>query len=78
MWCNPTRVAAGQAATYLYTGPAEPGTLEILNVIGQVLGTAALDGRARGPVPLTGLAAGAYLLRYTGPAGRFTTRCVVE
>ena len=74
----PTRVASGQAATYLYTGPAEAGTLEILNVIGQVLGTVALDGRAQGAVPLAGLASGAYFLRYTGPAGRFTTRCVVE
>jgi hypothetical protein len=74
----PTRVASGQAATYLYTGPAGPGTLDILNVIGQVLGTVALDGRATGPVPLAGLATGAYFLRYTGPAGRFVTRCVVE
>ena len=74
----PTKVPTGQAATYLYTGPAEAGTLEILNVIGQVLGTVALDGRAQGAVPLAGLATGAYFLRYTGPAGRFTTRCVVE
>ena len=74
----PTRVATGQAATYLYTGPAEAGTLEIFNVIGQVLGTVALDGRAQGAVPLAGLATGVYFLRYTGPAGRFTTRCVVE
>ncbi|GAA4047347.1 hypothetical protein GCM10022409_37010 [Hymenobacter glaciei] len=74
----PTRVAIGQAATYLYTGPAVAGTLEILNVIGQVLGTVNLDGRATGAVPLAGLATGAYFLRYTGPAGRFTTRCVVE
>ncbi|MDQ2768947.1 MAG: hypothetical protein M3Y54_00400 [Bacteroidota bacterium] len=74
----PTRVAVGQAATYLYTGPAAAGMLTILNVIGQVLGTVALDGRARGEVPLAGLASGAYFLRYSGPAGRFTTRCVVE
>ena len=74
----PTRVASGQAAQYLYTGPAEAGTLEILNVMGQVLGTVALDGRAQGEVPLVGLATGAYFLRYSGPAGRFTTRCVVE
>jgi hypothetical protein len=74
----PTRVAAGQAASYLYTGPAGAGTLDILNVIGQVVGTLALDGRATGAVPLAGLATGAYFLRYTGPAGRFVTRCVVE
>ena len=74
----PTRVAIGQTATYLYTGPAEAGRLDILNVIGQVLGTVALDGRAQGAVPLAGLASGVYFLRYAGPAGRFTTRCVVE
>ena len=74
----PTRVATGQAAHYLYTGPAQAGTLEILNVVGQVLGTVPLDGRAQGEVPLAGLATGAYFLRYSGPAGRFTTRCVVE
>jgi hypothetical protein len=74
----PTRVAAGQSATYLYTGPAQAGTLDILNVLGQVLGSVALDGRASGPVPLAGLAAGIYFVRYTGPAGRFTTRCVID
>ena len=74
----PTRVAIGQAVQYLYTGPAAAGTLQILSVLGQVLGTVALDGRSQGAVPLTGLATGAYFLRYTGPAGRFTTRCVVE
>jgi hypothetical protein len=74
----PTRVAVGQDATYLYSGPAVTGQLDVLNVLGQVLGTVALDGRASGPVPLAGLATGTYLLRYTGPAGRFVTRCVVE
>ena len=74
----PTKVPVGQAASYLYTGPAQAGTLEILNVIGQVLGTVALDGRAQGAVPLAELATGVYFLRYVGPAGRFTTRCVVE
>ena len=42
----PTKVGVGQAARYLYTGPAEAGTLEILNVVGQVLGIVGLDGRA--------------------------------
>ncbi len=74
----PTRVPAGQAASYHYTGPNEAGTLEILNVIGQTLRRVALDGRPTGAVPLTDLATGVYFLRYTGPAGRFTTRCVVE
>ncbi|MDO7877798.1 FG-GAP-like repeat-containing protein [Hymenobacter sp. ASUV-10] len=74
----PTRLAGGQDATYLYSGPAGAGQLEVLNVLGQVLRTAALDGRASGPVPLAGLPTGTYLLRYTGPAGRFVTRCVVE
>ena len=74
----PTKVPVGQAATYLYTGPVVAGTLDILNVVGQVLGTVALDGRATGAVPLAGLATGAYFLRYTGPAGRFNTRCVLE
>ena len=74
----PTRVSMGQAATYLYSGPAVASTLDILNVIGQVLCTLALDGRAQGAVPLAGRASGVYFLRYTGPAGRFTTRCVVD
>jgi hypothetical protein len=74
----PTKVPAGEPAQYLYTGPNEPGTLEILNSLGQRLGTVALDGRATGTVPLVNLASGGYLVRYTGPAGRFTTRLVVE
>lgn len=74
----PTRVPAGQAASYSYTGPAEAGTLEMLNVMGQAVRRVALDGRPAGTVPLADLAAGVYFLRYTGPAGRFTTRCVVE
>jgi hypothetical protein len=74
----PTRVATGQALTYLYTGPAAAGQLQVLNVLGQVMSTLALDGRPSGPVPLTGLAQGTYVLRYTGPAGRFVARCVVE
>ncbi|MCI1187238.1 FG-GAP-like repeat-containing protein [Hymenobacter sp. DH14] len=74
----PTRVAAGQNARYRYTGPAGAGTLDVLSVLGQVLGTVALDGRPDGPVPLAGLATGVYFLRYTGPAGHFTSRLVVE
>ena len=74
----PTHVPAGQAASYRYTGPAEAGTLEILTVLGQTMRRVALDGRPTGTVPLTDLATGVYLLRYSGPAGRFTTRCVVE
>ena len=74
----PTRVPVGQAAAYRYTGPAEAGTLEVVNVLGQTMRRVALDGRPAGAVPLADLATGVYLLRYTGPAGRFTTRCVVE
>ena len=74
----PTKVPVGEPAQYLYTGPDEPGTLEIRNSLGQTFGTVAIDGRATGTVPLSHLASGAYQVRYTGPAGRFTTRLVVE
>ena len=74
----PTQVPTGQAATYLYTGPAEPATLEVLDLLGRVVRTAPADGRAQGEVPLQGLATGAYLLRYTSASARFGTRCVVE
>jgi hypothetical protein len=40
--------------------------------------TVALDGRPTGAVPLAGRAPGVYFVRYTGPAGRFTSRVVVE
>ena len=39
-------------ATYLYTGPAEAGTLQILDLLGRVVRTAQVDGRAQGEVPL--------------------------
>ena len=74
----PTKVPVGQRAQYLYTGPNEPGTLEIRNSLGQTFGTVAIDGRATGTVPLANLASGAYWVRYAGPAGSFTTRLVVE
>ena len=74
----PSRVASGQAATYLYTGPAEPAPLEVLDLLGRVVRTAPADGRAQGEVPLAGLATGAYLLRYTSATARFGNRCVVE
>ena len=74
----PTRVNVGERAQYRYTGPNEPGRLEMFNIVGQALGTVLLDGRPTGTVPLSGFASGAYLLRYTGPAGRFITRVVVE
>ena len=74
----PTRVATGQAATYLYTGPAGTGTLQVLDMVGRVVRTTAVDGRAQGEVPLTGLATGAYLLRYTTATASFGGRCVVE
>ncbi|MFC6226060.1 T9SS type A sorting domain-containing protein [Hymenobacter artigasi] len=74
----PTRVAIGQAMSYLYTGPAEPATLQVLDMLGRVVRTAATDGRAQGEAPLAGLATGAYLLRYTAASASFATRFVVE
>ena len=74
----PTKVPSGQAATYLYTGPAGPASLQVLDMLGRVVRTAAVDGRAQGEVPLQGLATGAYLLRYTSASASFGTRCVVE
>lgn len=74
----PTRVPTGQAASYIYTGPAGPATLEVLDLLGRVVRTAPADGRAQGEVPLAGLATGAYLLRYTSATARFGARCVVE
>ncbi|GAB2868550.1 hypothetical protein [Hymenobacter ruber] len=74
----PTHVAAGQAATYLYTGPAEAGTLQVLDLLGRTVRTLAVDGRATGEVLLAGLAIGSYVLRYTTATTRFTSRCVVE
>ena len=74
----PTKVPVGEAATYLYTGPTEPATLEVLDLVGRVVRTMVADGRAQGTVPLTGLATGSYLLRYTTATARFGARCVVE
>ena len=74
----PTKVPVGQAATYLYTGPAEAGTLQVLDLLGRVVRTTPVDGRAQGEVPLAGLASGSYLLRYTSATASFGGRCVVE
>jgi hypothetical protein len=74
----PTKVPVGQAATYLYTGPTEAGTLQVLDQLGRTVRTLAVDGRAQGEVPLAGLAIGSYLLRYTTVTACFTSRCVVE
>ena len=74
----PTKVPTGQAAAYLYTGPGEPATLQVLDLLGRVVRTAQVDGRAQGQVPLQGLASGAYLLRYTSASASFGSRCVVE
>jgi len=74
----PTKVPTGEAATYLYTGPAEPATLQVLDMLGRVVRIAHVDGRAQGEVPLQGLAIGTYLLRYTSASTSFGTRCVVE
>ena len=74
----PTHVPTGQAATYLYTGPVGPATLQVLDLLGRVVRTAQVDGRANGEVPLAGLAIGSYLLRYATGTGSFGARCVVE
>ncbi|MGY3090261.1 hypothetical protein ACVWYF_003316 [Hymenobacter sp. UYAg731] len=74
----PTRVPVGQAATYLYTGPTEAGTLEVLDLLGRTIRTVAVDGRAQGKVPLAGLAIGSYLLRYTTATVRYSSRCMVQ
>ena len=74
----PTKVPVDAAATYLYTGPAGPAALEVLDLLGRVVRTVPADGRAQGEVPLAGLPSGSYLLRYTSATARFGTRCVVE
>ena len=74
----PTHVPTGQPATYLYTGPAGPATLQVLDLVGRVVRTVQVDGRAKGEVPLAGLAIGSYLLRYATATGNFGARCVVE
>ena len=74
----PTKVPVGAAATYLYTGPAEPATLQVLDLLGRVVRTVPVDGQAQGVVPLAGLSSGSYLLRYTAASARFGARCVVE
>lgn len=74
----PTRVAAGQGATYLYTGPAEPATLHVLDLVGRVVRTVPVDGRPQGEVPVTGLPKGTYLLRYTSASAHFSRHCVID
>ena len=74
----PTHVPTGQAATYRYTGPAEPATLQVLDALGRTVRSTSLDGRPEGNVPLAGLATGVYLLRYTSATASFSSRCVVE
>jgi hypothetical protein len=74
----PTKVPTGQAATYLYTGAAEPATLQVLDLLGRVVRTVTADGRARGEVPLAGLPNGSYLLRYITATASFGVRCLVE
>jgi hypothetical protein len=74
----PTRLSSGQGAAYLYTGPAGPGTLHVLDAMGRVVRTTVVDGSPRGEVPLAGLGTGAYLLRYTTAAASFTAQFIVE
>jgi hypothetical protein len=74
----PTSVPAGQVATYRYTGPAEGATLRVFDMLGRPVRTVCVDGRPQGEVPLAGLAAGVYLLRYMTATASFGGRCVVE
>ena len=74
----PTKVPVGQTTSYLYTGPAEAGTLQVLDLLGRVVRTTSVDGRAQGEVSLAGLASGSYLLRYATATGSCGGRCVVE
>ncbi|GAA3975873.1 hypothetical protein [Hymenobacter antarcticus] len=74
----PTQLATGQTATYLYTGLAQPGSLQVLDLVGRPVRVVAVDGRAQGMVPLAGLASGSYLLRYVTATSSFSARCVLE
>ena len=74
----PTKVPMGETATYLYTGPAEPATLQVFDLLGRIVRTTTVNGRAQGEVPLAGLASGAYLLRYATPTARFSARCIIQ
>jgi hypothetical protein len=74
----PTHIPAGKAATYRYTGPADAATLQVLDILGRPVRTVRVDGRPQGEVPLAGLPAGAYLLRYTTATASLGGRCVVE
>jgi hypothetical protein len=74
----PTHVPAGQVTTYLYAGPVGGATLRVLDTLGRPVRTVHVDGRLQGEVPLAGLAAGTYLLRYTTATANFGGRCVVE
>jgi hypothetical protein len=74
----PTQVASGQNATYFYKGPAQLATLQVLDMVGRVVRTVAVDGHGLGAVPLAGLASGPYLLRYSTATASFSSRCVVE
>jgi hypothetical protein len=74
----PTQVSTGQALTYLYTGPAGPATLQVLDLMGRAVRTIQLDGRVQGKMPTVGLPSGAYLLRYATPTAQLAARCVIE
>ncbi len=74
----PTRVTSGQITTYLYSGPAQVATLQVLDVAGRLVRTVAVDGRAQGQVPLAGLAVGTYLLHYTTATVSYSSWCVIE
>ena len=68
----PTTLAAGQALSYLYTGPAPAAdtVLELYNAAGKRVAGQALDNLA-GTLPVAELASGWYWVRVAGTAARF-------
>lgn len=75
------RVGPNPASDVLHvtrTRAEAPGTVELLTADGRVLHAQALAAGATGvTLPLSGIAAGTYLLRATMPTGTFTRQVVV-
>jgi hypothetical protein len=74
----PSRIVAGQPATYLYAGPSGPATIQVVDMLGRVMHYQASNEQSQGQLATTGLAPGAYLVRYTTSTATFTSRCVIE
>ncbi|GAB2943880.1 hypothetical protein GCM10027048_05770 [Hymenobacter coalescens] len=69
----PTAVTDG----VLHFSAAEAGQLELLSLAGRQLARHSVAATAKGTLPVTGLAAGTYLVRLTTATGSFTSRVVV-